>query len=100
MKTYRYRLYPNKTQATLINKTLGCARFVYNHFLGKRIEIYQATKESLSYNQCCSELTGLKTKLEWLKEVDSIALQQSLRNLEQAYKNFFKGSGFPKFKKT
>lgn len=99
MKAYRYRLYPNKTQATLINKTLGCARFVYNHFLGKKIDLYQSTKETLSYNQCSSELTNLKKELQWLKEVDSIALQQSLRNMEQAYKNFFKGAGFPKFKK-
>ena len=99
MRAYKYRLYPNKTQTMLINKTLGCTRFVYNYFLDARIKAYQEKEETLNYTKCSAQMTELKQELNWLKEVDSIALQQSLRNLDTAYQNFFKHkSGFPKFK--
>ena len=104
-KSYVFRIYPAKEQEELINKTFGCCRYVYNYFLAKLIEDYRTTGK---YNSCydnMKELTQLKNKLTWLKEVDSQALQQSLRNLDLAYKNFFrrvkkgKTPGFPKFKK-
>lgn len=99
LKAYKYRLYPTKEQAGLINKTLGCSRFVYNHFLAKRKDYYTTTQQTMTYNQTSSQLTQLKNELPWLKEVDSIALQQSLRNLDAAFKNFFeKRAGFPRFK--
>lgn len=83
----------------MIAKTFGCCRFVYNKYLAKRIEMYEQNKETFSYAQCSSDLTQLKKKLEWLKEVDSIALQSSLRDLDFAYQKFFKEhTGFPKFK--
>ena len=97
-KAYRYRIYPNKKQKEIITKTFGCCRFVYNHYLNKRKEIYQNDKTTFTYNMCANDLAKLKSELEWLKEVDSTALQSSLRNLDDAYKDFFNGAGYPKFK--
>ena len=98
-KAYKYRIYPNKTQRELIQKTFGCCRFVYNRYLAKRMEMYKESKETFSYVQCANDMKELKTELEWLKEVDSTALQSSLKDLDMAYQKFFKEhSGFPKFK--
>ena len=98
-KAYKFRVYPNKIQRELIEKTFGCTRFIYNYYLSKRIELHKNNKESLSYTKCSEDLTKLKRKFEWLKEVDKFALQNSLRDLDNAYKKFFKEhSGFPKFK--
>jgi len=92
-------MYPNQEQQTQIQKSFGCARFVFNHFLGKRIDLYEKLKESLSYGKCSSLLTELKTEKEWLSEVDKFALQNSLKDLDISYQKFFKEhSGFPKFK--
>ena len=98
-KAYRYRIYPNKKQKELIAKTFGCCRFVFNKYLAKRIEAYEQNRESFSYVQCANDMTKLKSELEWLREVDSTALQSSLKDLDNAYQKFFKEhSGFPKFK--
>ena len=98
-KAYRYRIYPNKKQKELIAKTFGCCRFVYNKYLAKRIEMYKQNKETFSYVQCANDMKKLKSELVWLKEVDSTALQSSLKDLDSAYQKFFKEhSGFPKFK--
>ena len=98
-KAYKYRIYPNKKQKEIITKTFGCCRFVYNKYLAKRIEMYEQSKTTFSYVQCANDMKQLKTELEWLKEVDSTALQSSLRDLDAAYQKFFKEhSGYPKFK--
>lgn len=98
-KSYKYRIYPNKQQEELIHKTFGCCRFVYNYYLNKKIELYKESRKSLSYINCAKDMTKLKLKLEWLKEVDSHALQSSLRDLDMAYQKFFKEhTGYPKFK--
>ena len=98
-KAYKFRMYPNKIQEEIINKTFGCCRFVYNRYLSKRIETYENNKETFTYKQCSSDLTSLKKELEWLKEPDKFALQNALKDLENAYKKFFKEKGgFPKFK--
>jgi putative transposase len=104
-KTYKLRIYPTPEQASLIQRTFGCCRFVYNRFLDMRIVAYKEGKPTLGYYACCALLTELKRETEWLKEVDAIALQSSLQDLEAAYKNFFrrvksgeKSKGFPKFK--
>ena len=98
-KAYKYRIYPNKAQRELISKTFGCCRFVYNKYLAKRIELYEENKEAFSYVQCANDMKKLKSELEWLKEVDSTALQSSLKDLDVAYQSFFKSNkGFPKFK--
>ena len=102
-----FRIYPNVKQTQQINKTVGCARFVYNYFLDKRIKAYQEDGTSLGYNKCSALLTQLKRDKDhlWLQEVDKFALQNSLRDLNTAYNNFFreiakgnKKQGFPKFK--
>ena len=62
---YKYRIYPNKNQQELIQKTFGCTRFVYNHFLSLRIEKYKDSKENFSRFQCDKDMTTLKKKLEW-----------------------------------
>lgn len=98
LKAFKYRIYPNDEQQQLLAKTFGCCRFVYNHYLNKKIDTYKNEQKSLSYVECANDLKELKSQLHWLKEVDSIALQQSLKDLDKAYKNFFEGSGFPKFK--
>ena len=98
-KAYKYRIYPNKKQKEIISKTFGCCRFVYNTYLAKRIEMYEKNKERFSYVQCANDMKKLKSELEWLKEVDSTALQSSLKDLDIAYQKFFKEHiGYPKFK--
>lgn len=98
-KAYKYRIYPNKKQKEIIAKTFGCCRFVYNTYLAKRIETYEKDKTTFTYVQCANDMKNLKTKLEWLKEVDSTALQSSLKDLDSAYRKFFKEhTGYPKFK--
>lgn len=98
-KSYRYRIYPNKTQRELIQKTFGCSRFVYNYFLAKKIELYKDTKESIGFVQTSRLLTQLKSELMWLKEPDKWALQTALKDLDNAYQKFFKEhTAFPKFK--
>lgn len=98
-KAYKFRIYPNKKQIELINKTIGCSRFVFNHFLAKWNETYQETGKGFSYNACSSQLTQLKKELTWLKEVDSIALQSSIRNLADAFDRYFKKQNDkPRFK--
>lgn len=100
-KAYQFRLYPNKEQSILINKTIGCSRFVYNHFLNQWNETYKETNKGLSYGKCSAQLPTLKKQeeTEWLKEVDSIALQSSLRNLSDSFDRFFKKQNqYPRFK--
>ena len=98
-KAFKFRIYPNKKQEVLISKTIGCSRFVFNHFLDKWKITYKNTGKGLTYNQCSSQLTQLKKELEWLKEVDSIAVQSSLKHLADAYSRFFKKqNNQPRFK--
>ena len=98
-KTFKYRIYPNKTQKELIQKTFGCTRYVYNYFLNLKQTTYQESKETISFNQMSKLLTQLKKEKEWLKEPDKDALQKSLKNLDMAYQKFFKEhTGYPKFK--
>ncbi|RHB41853.1 transposase [Enterocloster aldenensis] len=101
-KSYKYRIYPNKSQKQILAQTFGCVRFVYNHYLDKRIKAYKEDKTTLGYTKCSTDLTNLKKQpgYEWLNDVDSTALQSSLKNLDTAFKNFFEQpkSGFPKFK--
>ncbi|MGL4533788.1 MAG: RNA-guided endonuclease TnpB family protein, partial [Fusobacteriaceae bacterium] len=96
---FKFRIYPTDEQSQIINQTFGCTRFLYNKFLAQRKVAYELEKKSLTYNTQAKELPALKLEFPWLKYVDSIALQQTLRNLETAYKKFFnKRSDFPNFK--
>lgn len=98
-KAFKYRIYPDCRQIELINKTIGCSRFVFNHFLNESIETYKNTHKRLSYVTSSKRLTALKKELTWLSEVDSIALQSSLKTLDDSFQRFFKKqNNFPKFK--
>ena len=100
-KGIRVRLYPTEEQNVLINKTLGCCRFVYNNTLADCKQSYEQTQHFPSKNERITNLVPLKEANEFLKEVDSKALQQSVRGLNSAFDNFFKNRnhfGFPKFK--
>lgn len=108
-KAYKIRIYPNSTQRTQMAKTFGCARFLYNAMLRERIDFYEAhkeDKETLHSHKYNTE-KQYKEELEWLKDVDSIALQASREHLQNAFRNFFhaisgkrRGGvvGYPKFK--
>ncbi len=99
-RAYKFSLEPTKAQAVKIEKTLGCVRFVYNHFLALRKELFETCGEKLNYNGCSAEMTKLKKELVWLKEVDATALQSSIKNLDRAYSNFFaKRTNYPRFHK-
>lgn len=99
-KSFKYRIYPTTAQATLLNKHLGCVRFVYNWALERKVKAYQESKTKLSCFTLQKELTGLKKELEWLKEVNSQSIQQSISHLDSAFSRFFKQKkGFPNFKK-
>ena len=100
IRGYKYRAYPNKKQKELFEKTFGCCRFVYNYYLEQKQRLWREWHDTLSNNDMSKDLSGvLKKENVWLKESDSIALQQSLRHLDRAYDNFFKMRGrYPKFK--
>ena len=103
-RAFVYRLYPNKEQITLMQKTFGCCRFVYNHFLDARIKAYKEEGKSITFNQQSAALPALKKEFPWLAEVDSTALVATAKNLDVAYKRFFERVksggqlGFPRFK--
>ena len=93
-KAYKFRLYPNDNQKILINKTFGCTRFIYNHFLNKCKE-----EKFIKAYDMFKELKDLVLDYPFLKEVDSMALRCSIFNLEDSYKNYFsKRSAYPSFK--
>lgn len=101
-KAFRFRIYPNEEQAVFIAKTIGCCRFVYNHYLSEWDALFESTGEGLTYNLCSESLTMLKKQEEtiWLQEADSIALQSSVRFLADAFDRFFKKQAkHPQFKK-
>ena len=111
LKALKLRIYPNVQQTIQLNKTFGCSRFIYNTMLSERKDIYAKLKgkprELYEYKYRTEK--QLKEEYEFLKEVDSIALQQTRMNLGVAYQNFFRKlkdpkmpsseKGFPKFKK-
>lgn len=99
-KGIKFRIYPNKEQKNFINQTLGCCRLIYNKGLAMRKEAYQ-NGNKIGYSQTSAMLTELKKQddFSFLKTVDSIALQQSLRDLDRSFVNFFqKRAGYPRFK--
>jgi putative transposase len=99
-RAYKFRLLPTVKQSELLSKHFGCVRFVYNYFLKERQQHYLNNKKALFHSACVSNLVTMKKDgYEWLKEVNSQALQSSLEYLETAYQRFFKKtSKFPKFK--
>ena len=99
LKAIKIRIYPTVEQVDFIDKQLGCCRFVYNNCLAFRKDSYQNEHISVSSSEAVKHITVLKKDNEWLKDVHSKVLQQSVRDMNQAYDNFFKlHRGFPKFK--
>ena len=102
LRAYKYRIYPTEEQKVLLAKTFGCCRFVYNWALNLKIQTYKQEKKSIGNVELTNRMKSeLKTEHEWLSEVNSQSLQSALRNLDTAYKNFFRDThavGFPRFK--
>lgn len=109
LKSYKYRIYPNKCQEQMLNKTFGCCRLVYNISLAKKKELYERDKTNISIYDLVKDITLLKKQDEFsfLKEVNSQSLQNILAdNLNSAFNNYFrrikdssiKGKGYPRFK--
>jgi putative transposase len=97
-KAFKYRLYPTEPQKELIAKHVGSSRFVYNLALETKNAAYISNKHNYSPFDLIKQLPELKKECSWLKEVNSQSLQQSIQNMDIAFKKFFKGAGFPKFK--
>jgi putative transposase len=116
-KAYKFRIYPNKKQIELINKTIGCSRFVFNFFLGKQKdkdaywyiceEMVQNGQlptnnwkgECLNKYETVKSVRELKKQYSFLKEVDSIALQKSAENLADSFNRYYKKQNkYPRFK--
>lgn len=99
-KAYKFRMYPTEQQMNMFFRTFGCVRLVYNHYLNMQTKTYEESGRALSYTKCAEDLVSLKKEKTFLKEVDSIALQQALRHLDTAFQNFFRDQkvGYPKFK--
>ena len=99
LKAIKIRLYPSDDQVIYLNKLFGCSRFIYNKCLNYKITTYEKEKKSTSLSDTGKVLTSLKSEFTWIKESHSKVLQQTLINLESAYKNFFREKkGFPNYK--
>ncbi len=99
-RAYKYRVYPNAEQKTLLANSFGCARFVYNNTLRFRTDAYYNDGESISHSKAEKRLVSLKKEFPFLKDVSSVVLQQCLRDQQEAFKNFWAGRAkYPKFKK-
>ncbi|MEN9610687.1 MAG: hypothetical protein RLZZ628_1501, partial [Bacteroidota bacterium] len=99
LKAVKYRLYPTEEQCVLIDKHIGACRFVYNLALETKQFAYAAKQVNLSCFDLVKQLPELKKECEWLKEINSQSLQQSISHLDTAFTSFFKGqAAFPKFK--
>lgn len=95
----KYRIYPTSEQITLLQRTFGCCRFVYNTMLSIQKELYERNGFHLSKYDCFKFMTSeLKSRFPFLRDVDSLALMNSCFDLTDAYNRFFKGNGFPKYK--
>lgn len=100
LKAYKYRIYPDQAQQEQLAKAFGCVRFVYNLGLETKVAAWTSAQKTYSCIDLSNQMVELKNaEAPWLKDCPSQALQMSLRNLDNAYTNFFKrGAGFPKFK--
>ena len=97
-KAYKLRIYPTDSQRELIEKTFGCTRYIYNNFLAERKNKYEESKTKVHVYEQLKELTDLKREKEWLREIDSCALQACVYNLDDAFQKFFRGNGYPRFR--
>lgn len=97
-KSFEIRIYPNQEQQMLIDKTFDYVRFIYNYMLEFKQKLYKYFHKNITFYDMCKILTKIKNRKSWLKDIDSRSLQQILKDLDIAFKMFFNGSGYPKFK--
>ncbi len=98
-KGYMFRMYPNDNQKELINKSLGVSRFIYNYFLEFKKKEYEESNKKYSCYDLIKMIPSLNKEYPFLKEVDSCLLRCSIFDLDNAFNNFYKGKGYPNFKK-
>lgn len=99
-KALKYRFYPTPEQTELLAKTFGCVRFVYNHILDWRSKEYSLHGRKIGYFETTKQIPILRKQYTWLQEVSSVAIQQTLRNQDSAFSNFFaKRAKYPGFKR-
>lgn len=101
-KAYKYRIYPSDTQKVILSKNFGACRWVWNHFLDLKTKMYSQTGKGITYKEMALELKMIKKtpEYEWLNEINSQSLQQSLMHLDTAFSRFFKHmANYPQFKK-
>ena len=98
LRGFKYRIYPTDDQKKLIEQTFNCCRMVYNMALGIKIDAYKNHEIKLSAIDLCYQLAEMKKDYAWVQEVDSQALQASVKKIDIAFKNFYNGGGYPKFK--
>jgi putative transposase len=99
-RAYQYRFYPTDEQAQILARTFGCARYAYNFALRLRTDAYYKEQKRIGYHDTSAALTRLKQHHIWLTEVASVPLQQALRHLDRAFRNFFEGRAkHPTFKR-
>ena len=97
----KVRIYPNKVQKQIIDTNLNCCRYVYNRVLALKMNAYKKFKLKVSAFDLNKHLTRIKKReaYSWLKTASNTSLQQSILDMDKAYKNFFKHSaGYPRFK--
>lgn len=100
LKSYKYRLIPTEEQKKHFASVFGCVRFIYNLALEVKMRAWKTNETNISSYQLMKQLTELKhTECEWLKDCYSSSLESAIANLDKAYQSFFRGNGFPKFKK-
>ena len=100
-RAFKYRFYPTDAQAAELSRTFGCVRLVYNKALSARTKAWYQRQERVNYNATSAMLTEWKKEddLAFLNEVSSVPLQQGLRHLQTAFRNFFAGrTEYPRFK--
>src|SRR5437016_5320511 len=100
-RAYQFRMYPTDEQKKILARTFGCARFVYNWALRLRTDAYYKENTRLYYSETSALLTDLKRQDDyaWLNEVSCVPIQQALRHLDKAFRNFFAGrASYPTFK--
>ncbi|WP_422491210.1 RNA-guided endonuclease InsQ/TnpB family protein, partial [Endozoicomonas sp. ALE010] len=99
-RAFKERFYPTPEQEALLAQSFGCGRFVYNNTLRFRTDAYYKNGQSISHSKAEKRLVSLKTEFPFLADVSSVILQQTLRDQQEAFKNFWAGRAkYPKFKK-
>ena len=94
IRSYKFRLYPSNSEQELINKTIGCSRFVYNQMLARKKD-----NSKLNIHELIKELPALTKEYPFLSEVDGCALRCAIFNLEDNFKKYYAKQGeYPRFK--